>query len=133
MRKYKINTIYTCQKQGEKFVMPSRTIPGHDLSAREALEYLSNNEPIPARFLSQRTVLDKDGDGIIDAEVHMLDLLDTMQISEERKSYLSSKMYGTEVHRLSLSRKSVKEEDIKPQESPKNVESLQSAAEQIQH
>lgn len=84
-----IQTIHTCKKRGEQFIMKSRTIPGLDISTRDALQYLSNNEPIPANFIKK--VVDVNNDGIIDTEFRMLETLDELCIHEARKSYLLSK------------------------------------------
>jgi hypothetical protein len=85
----KMQTIHTCKKRGEQFILKSRTIPNLELSTRDALYYIANNEPIPANFIKK--VVDANNDGIIDTEFRMLEALDELQIHEARKSYLLSK------------------------------------------
>lgn len=92
----KIQTIYDFQKVGEINIMPSTTIPGHDIDASTALDYISNNEPIPARFLS-RSLTDEDLDGVLDSEARMYDQLDLLHKRSEREQYLFEKYSNTEV------------------------------------
>jgi hypothetical protein len=60
------------------------------------MEYLMNNEPIPARFLS-RAVHDSDLDGVLDTEARMYDYLDLKLQKTERDLSLLSKYGDTRV------------------------------------
>lgn len=92
----KLNTPYNFKKVEEQYILPSLTIPGHDIDAAVALEYLMNNEPIPARFLS-RTVHDSDLDGVLDTEARMYDLLDLKLLKTQRELSLLEKYGDTKV------------------------------------
>lgn len=107
----KLNTPYNFEKVAETFVLPSLTIPGHDIDANKALEYLMNDEPIPARFLS-RTIHDSDLDGVLDTEARMYDYLDLKLKKTQREISLLEKYGDTKVaesamkHRLERETKS---------------------------
>lgn len=82
-------------KVNEVFFEPSRTIPNRAISIKELFGYIEAGEPIPARFMANRRVVDADMDGINDAEVRMLDQLDelfALRSSEENK-YFENKAF----------------------------------------
>lgn len=63
-------------KIGETNLMPSKTIQGCGIDINEVMEYVLNDEPIPARFITKRQIYDVDKDGILDNDVRMIDKLD---------------------------------------------------------
>lgn len=109
-----LNTPYNFKKVSETFVLPSLTIPGHDIDANKALDYLMHDEPIPARFLS-RAVHDEDLDGVLDTEARMYDYLDLKLQKTQREQSLLEKYGNTRVSESAMKMRAGREK--KPTES----------------
>jgi hypothetical protein len=116
----KLNTPYNFNKVEETFILPSLTIPGHDLDANKALEYLMNNEPIPARYLS-RAIHDSDMDGVLDTEARMYDILDLKLNKTQREFSLLAKYADTDV---AHSAKRIRQEREEKNTESRNDETL---------
>lgn len=101
-------------KIGETNLMPSKTIQGCAIDINEVMEYVLNDEPIPARFLAKRQVYDVDRDGILDNDVRMIDKLDE-HFELTQQSYELLQKNNSKV--IDEARKRIKEHDKLVKES----------------
>lgn len=94
-RAKKIQTPHDYVKVSEVYLAPSRTIPNRAVSIKEVFGYIEAGQPIPARFMANRRVVDEDMDGVLDAEVRMLDQLDEFFAlrSSEENTYFDRKAF----------------------------------------
>lgn len=109
-----IQTPWSYLDNGVENILPSRTIPGLSVEMSDVFMYLENNEPLPPRFFSRAH--DVDGDGIMDAEVRMLDILEESFNLSQAQLRARDKLRDSEVYQAwqrDKEKQAPKSEDIK--------------------